>query len=276
MRAIRRCAALLVAAMLHTACASDRDAHLDGAASDASGGAGADARGSGDELSGGVVVQALTERRPARDRAGQPPLRDASIRTPVISGTPPEQVLARVQAVNTTDSVFGVSLADLREDGWLTDLDFRVVYNRHDILDIEWTMSGVGAYPSQRISHAVTSVLTGERLRARDIFTESSLPAIAALLEERANARVDSAHRQMVGDGLPELQAMLEPRRIAVEDLDSFSVSDDGVAFIVDFDMPHVARLYEPRRRHEFTRAELRDFIRDDGVLAYMQRAPAN
>ena len=61
-------------------------------------------------------------------------------------------------------------------------------------------------------------------------------------------------------------QAVAE-RTFTADDLEGFSVGDDGVTFTFDYGFPHVVKALEPDGKYFMTWNELRPFIKRGGLL---------
>jgi hypothetical protein len=216
---------------------------------------------------GGVVVREHVETRPASAGDGVP-LREAVLRLPVIDGRD-AAVVARIQALNSVDSVFDVSLDELRRDAWLGGIEFRVVHNNEHVLDIEWLMSGAGAYPSEVVRHVVADVGTGRRITAADAFTADGIAVLLERVRACVHGRADEARQHMRDAGEPGLVEEVRPPVVSGGDLDRLSIDSAGVAFLIPFGLPHVLRVFEPDPACHVAWTDLRTHIRSDGPLAF-------
>lgn len=61
---------------------------------------------------------------------------------------------------------------------------------------------------------------------------------------------------------------LFEGADITVNELNEFSVDDNGVTFIYDYNFPHVIRALQPDGKFHFTWAELSKFINPNGPFA--------
>lgn len=183
-------------------------------------------------------------------------------------------VSRRLKAGTDYWKVFDMNLAEnLRDDHWLSSFDFVVKYNKHNILDVWLVMEGVGAYPDGSIAYRVFDLRTGMRLDYRDLFLASRFDGLTKAIREtikRSEASEASDDvRQMLSDrreNEPEFNP--KPDEIDLDDLAGFSISDRGVTFIYDYGYPHVAEALEPSNELFLSYAELKEFIRPDGLLA--------
>jgi len=129
-------------------------------------------------------------------------------------------------------------------------------------------MLGPGAYPSNYDKSVIVNLKTGEKIRARDVFI--NLPELAAKCKTAQREEIKNALAQIKKDqsGEENPEQLFENSDYTVKHLDEFFVSDKGVTFWYDYGFPHVALALEPEGRYFFTFAELKSFIRRDGLLA--------
>lgn len=107
----------------------------------------------------------------------------ATVIYPVVLGLKDSHVLARVRAILEIKSVFGSSLDEYRDDGWLTDFGYKVNYNQNYILDITFTQSGMGAYPDEHTKHCLINLRNGRLIKRSDVFIVDRLEDLASLID---------------------------------------------------------------------------------------------
>ena len=197
----------------------------------------------------------------------------ATVHYPKIGGIKNSGVLAKVQAAVSLKTVIGRSLeelrADLQEDYWLTEIGYVVNYNQNFLLDLTYTIAGVGAYPSQYENHVTVDLKTGKTLRSHDLFKREFLGVIAVKVDQMMQADITRAIAAMDKDG-GDIRSYLSQARFRIKQVDAFTLSDTGVTFRYDFDFPHVIKAAEPQGRYFFTYAQLKPYIRPDGPLALL------
>lgn len=208
------------------------------------------------------------------ERARQfPELRRATISYPVVSGIADPAVLKKVRALLEVRNVFQTSLAEYRQEAWLIEFDYKVNYNKNDILDITFWQEGEGAYPDTQHKHFAISLKTGEVIKAADAFTPDSLPRLAELANAKLRAEVAELKVEMAKDkemdagGRDSIAESLDALTFGVENLDEFQVSDRGVTFLYDAGFPHVIQALQPDGDYFFSHAELSPFVRRGGPL---------
>ncbi|HYJ45302.1 MAG TPA: hypothetical protein VEV81_01725, partial [Pyrinomonadaceae bacterium] len=180
---------------------------------------------------------------------------------PVVQGPKDSEVLQRVRAILDFKNIFDTSLAEYRQDTWLTDFDYKVNYNQNYILDITFTQSGVGAYPDTQTKHFAINLRNGELMKAADAFDSSSLETLAALVDKRLQAEVRQiikANPKEKGDA----QDLFREVKFKTADLDDFSVGARGITFLYDAGFPHVVQALEPVGRYFFSYAQLKPYIK--------------
>jgi len=196
----------------------------------------------------------------------------ATVTYPIVSGLNDPQVLRRVQAILQIKNVFDSSIAEYRDDNWLEEFRYQVNYNKSSILDITFTQEGSGAYPDTQTKHFAINLKNGNVIKASDVFTSSSLPALRTVLDGKLHAEL-----QEILVSLKDSKSDPEDVRIAteaqeplgytIENLDDFEVGAKGVTFLYDAGYPHVIQAFEPNGRYFFSYSELKPFIKREGPL---------
>ncbi|MFL6334361.1 MAG: hypothetical protein ACJ754_13690 [Pyrinomonadaceae bacterium] len=202
-----------------------------------------------------------------------PERRRAVVNYPSVSGIADRAVLRKVRALLDIKNVFETSLAEYREDAWLTESDYKVNYNKRDILDITFRQEGVGAYPDTNTKHFAISLRTGEVIKAADAFEAGSLERLAGLANEKLRAEVAARVAEVEKDketGAEEKDSLKESLRgltFGVENLDEFEVSDRGLTFLYDAGFPHVIQALQPDGRYFFSYERLAPYVKRGGPL---------
>ncbi len=201
-------------------------------------------------------------------------------RYPIFGGKLTPATLRRLRSGTDYWSNFDIKLADnLRDDHWLSSLDYDVKYNKHNILDIWLIMEGVGAYPDGSIRHLVFDARTGKMLGIPDLFAASQMPDLLAKIRsvmrrhEDASVKESKEVRETLAyyrESSPEFH--LTPEKIEFKNLSGFTVSDTGITFIYDYAFAHAVEALEPPGEFYLSYIELKPFIRTDGLLARFVR----
>lgn len=202
-----------------------------------------------------------------------PDRKTALVSYPVISGlTPTAQ--RRVRSLLNFKNIFDYSLAEYQNDAWLSEFDYVVNHNRHHLLDLTFTQSGMAAYPDEQSKHFLIDLRTGGIITAEDAFQAGKLARLAALVDSRLQADIEQLKKDNATskDIDPSQRASIDDAyavlKFGTQELNDFSVSQKGITFLYDAGFPHVIKALEPNGRYFFTYADLKPFIREDGPLA--------
>ncbi|HVF56429.1 MAG TPA: hypothetical protein VM934_09780 [Pyrinomonadaceae bacterium] len=185
-------------------------------------------------------------------------------------------VLKKVRSTLRLKNIFDTSLAEYRQDTWLDEFDYQVNYNKNYILDITFTQSGSAAYPDTHTRHFAINLKTGETIKAADAFNASSFTRLARMADEKLQAEIKTILKEAERDASEEDRKnnvdLFAPLKFTTKNLDEFSVGDRGITFLYDAGFPHVVQALQPEGRYFFSYAELKPFIKRNGVLAQFIR----
>ncbi len=184
-----------------------------------------------------------------------------------------QAIVRKIETTISYEKVFDFNLKEeINEIQWLEEASYAVDYNKNGILAITVTMMGTGAYPSEASQPVVVNLKTGGRVTAKDVFVK--LSALAAKGKQRQTAEIKQSIAEIKKENPEEENPaqLFENSNFAVENLDRFSVSDKGVTFWYEHGFPHVIQAWQPEGRYFFSWAELKSFIRRDGLLARFVR----
>ncbi len=201
--------------------------------------------------------------------------RTFDVRYPVFSGKLKPAVLQKLRSGTDYWKIFRISLANnLRDDHWLSSLDYGVAYNRNNILSIALTMEGVGAYPDGSTKHLVFDLRTGNRVSHADVFTAarsadllSKIRSVMKQKEDEATKESEDVREALTHYRTSEDEFYPHIEKIHLKDLDGFSIGDNGVTFYYDYKYAHVVKALEPFDRFVLSYKDLKPFIRTDGLL---------
>ena len=203
--------------------------------------------------------------------------RTFEVRYPVFTGKQSLDVRRRLKSGTDYWSIFDTKLADnLKDDHWLSSFDYVVKYNKHSILDIWLVMEGVGAYPDGETKYLVFDTRTGNKIDFPDLFSAERMPDLLSKVRsviKRTESEVKDAEVREALEAERETNPEFHPTpdKIEFKHLD-FTISDKGVTFLYDYGFPHVAQALEPSGEFFISYAELKPFIRSDGLLARFVR----
>jgi len=155
------------------------------------------------------------------------------------------------------------------ENQWLEEADYDVNYNKNGILDITLSMSGTAAYPTVMNRTVVVNLKTGSRAMASDVFI--NLKGLAAMVKKAQEAEIKESIEEIKEE---EDYRDFDPKNFfeyadfTVEDLEQFTISDEGVTFMYSYGFPRVAMAVEPAGNYAFAWSELKPYIKRGGLLA--------
>ncbi|XHX80377.1 MAG: hypothetical protein RBJ76_10745 [Stenomitos frigidus ULC029] len=190
-----------------------------------------------------------------RGKKGQeyPDYKEAIVKYPQVTGLTNPAVLRNVQSAVSLKSVFGQSIAELRAEfltsWWLSAIDYTVNYNQNSLLDLTFTISGSGAYPSTSNKHRLVNLKTGKVVKAADVFKRESLSTIVSMVNKAMQAEVKQAIANGDKEGA-DLREQLKNQRFQTKHLDSFMISNKGITFLYDFGFPHVILALQPSGKY--------------------------
>jgi hypothetical protein len=202
-----------------------------------------------------------------------PERKRAIVQYPLVRGLSDAAALRRIQNTLAIKNIFDSSLEEYRQDGWLSEFDYKVNYNKNYLLDITFSQSGMGAYPDTQTRHFLTNLGTGRVIKAADAFNQDSLATLAEMANQKLKAETSEriieaeADKDSDADQKSSLKEQLEQLTLTIENRDEFSISDKGVTFLYDAGFPHVIQALEPEGRYFFSYAELRPYIKRNGPL---------
>lgn len=203
---------------------------------------------------------------------GFPEKRTAKVTYPIVSGLQSVRVVRRVQSLLQVKNVFDSSIDEYRQDRWLEEFAYKVNYNRNHILDVTFTQSGSGAYPDTHTKHFAINLKDGNVIKASEVFMGDKSEALAALVNNKLQGELKTILEELsASNSDPEdmriAQEAQEPLKFSTENLDEFSVGAKGITFLYDAGYPHAIQAFEPIGAYFFSYAELKRFIKRDGLL---------
>lgn len=163
---------------------------------------------------------------------------------------------------------------ELTEMQWLSEADFEEVFNKDGVLTMMLWMEGSAAYTDGVTKYVVVDVAKGTRLTPSTTFTD--LPGLIAAVKNKQDAEVAEAINEIKAN--PDFaknddpKALFEYTNFEEKDLDNFAVDMAGVAFFYDYGFPNVIKALEPTGELRLSWAEIKPFIRKDGLLARFVR----
>ncbi len=153
----------------------------------------------------------------------------------------------------------------------LTDQVFDTIYDAHCIISIRRVAEYMGAYPSAATTWHTFDKATGKRVLAADVLLANRTNALIVECNRRLRNAVNSERSYWKGEEQELFDACIkETRPFESRDLDHFYLTDTGIVFAYSFDFRHVVKNMEPDGDIVFTTADIRSFLRPDGLLAYL------
>ena len=177
----------------------------------------------------------------------------------------------KITAAISPERVLDLNIREeLTEFQWLEEADYKVIFNQNGVLCIELWMTGTAAYPDSVTKAVVVDIRTGRVARVPDLFRQ--LPELAKLVRKKQLAEIAQATEEMRSDPDASPDQLFSEARFTTEDFDQFTVDSQGVTFRYDYGFPHVLEALQPAGEFHFSWAELKPFIRMDGLLARFVR----
>lgn len=156
---------------------------------------------------------------------------------------------------------------EINEIQWLEEASYEVNYNKNGILDLTLSVSGTGAYPSTYNRGVIVNTKTGNKVTAKDVFTD--LAGLAAKGKKAQQAEIKQALIDIRKEE-PDAEnptSLFESADFKIEDLNAFTVTDKGVTFNYDYGFPHVILAMQPDGHYFFSWKELKPFIKPAGLF---------
>jgi hypothetical protein len=173
----------------------------------------------------------------------------------------------KIAAILSYEKNFAFTLREeISELFWLENALYTVNYNKYNILDVTLMIEGSGAYPSSSLKYLIVNTKTGTRLKPSDVFTNT---AGLTALGQKALAEEIKSETEVLKKEEPDFDpaGYFREAVFTADNLWAFTVSDDGLTFHYDYGFPHVAQALEPTGDFTFSWAELKPFIKKDGLF---------
>lgn len=210
--------------------------------------------------------------------------RTFTVTYPLFNGTMTAAAKKKLENTISYWRVFETTLKEnLTDSDWLYELSYKVNYNKNGVLDIALHQEGSGAYPDGSTVEVIADLKTGEQIKFADAFKADSLTTFAEMVDKKLSVektgmiqRIDKG--EFDDGGKPDKEAddalkeSLNGLSFTAESFDQFSISVKGVTIIYDAGFPHVIQAAQPDGQYFFTWAELKPFIKPDGLLARFVR----
>lgn len=196
--------------------------------------------------------------------------RTFTIRRPIAKVASPT-VSARITRAINPEQVLDINLREeVTEYQWLEEADYKVLFNARGVLSVELWMTGTGAYPDGVTKHVVVNLGSGVAIRVGDVLT--NLPTLAKRVRARQKKEVEDAIREMKSEPDARPEELFSETNFTAKDFGDFSVDGKGVTFYYDYGFPHAVEAFQPAGEFHFGWAELKPFVKPDGLLARFVR----
>ena len=203
---------------------------------------------------------------------------------PLFNGTMPLAAKKKLENTISYWRVFETTLQEnLSEYDSLSELSYKVNYNKNGILDISLTQETMAAYPDQSTRNLLIDLKTGEQINFSDAFRADALDNFAKVVDAKLSAekkamiaRINKGEFNEGGtvdkEANDAVKEQLNNLSFTADSFSGFSVNDQGVTIIYDAGFPHVIQAAQPDGRYFFRWAELKPFIKPDGLLGRFVR----
>ncbi|HEX9421955.1 MAG TPA: hypothetical protein VF899_01840 [Pyrinomonadaceae bacterium] len=131
--------------------------------------------------------------------------------------------------------------------------------------------SGMAAYPDDQTKHFLINLKDGSIAKAPDAFEPSKFTMLAAAVNRKLQDEIkqieDENAASSDGEAKEWSKEADENLKFEINNLDDFSVGRRGIIFLYDAGFPHAIKAFEPRGKYFFSYAELKPYIKRDGLL---------
>lgn len=191
-----------------------------------------------------------------------------TVNRPLVKAATPA-ISRKIQTAISYEKVMMFSLKEeMTEIQWLEEADYEVNYNKNGILNVWLSLTGTGAYPSSTSRSVVVNIKTGTAVKAVDVFT--NLQGLAKFVKKYQEEEVKAGIEEIKKDkdfNEPNPETLFENADFTVENLEGFSVNDEGVTFDYDYGFPHVIEALEPGGSYRISWKQLKPFIKPAGLF---------
>lgn len=170
----------------------------------------------------------------------------AVLEWPLIAGEEGDRAVEAMNLALSWEAVTGESLEETievfsRMQRGHTGSDFTVNHNAGGILDITARVEFLGAYPSTGYRHFCFDVSTGRTVRFSELLRPGGSEALAGVLDSMLQVNIAAEAAYSLLD-----PGMYEGHSFGVENLERFSITEEGVWFHYEFGFPHAVMAAEP------------------------------
>jgi hypothetical protein len=191
---------------------------------------------------------------------------------PVVAGGTDDGAIAAMNEAMSWENVTGepfeqtmITYSEIQRG--YTGAAFDVNFNRGGILDITIIVDYVGAYPSTFLYWFNFDARTGDPLLPSDLFLESEVDGLVALLDSELQDNVQAAI-EVYCSSPEEASDMYGDPHFTADYLGRFSIMQDGIEFHYDFEFPHAYLAAEPEEDLMVSWEDLAPFLDPEGPLS--------
>lgn len=193
----------------------------------------------------------------------------ATVSFPVLSGSN----AATIKAVN---SIIGIKAAldnnledvkkDFQESAWLTKVDYQITYHSSKAISVLYQVEGIGPYPDEYSREANADLQTGQAVRFDTIVKDKK--AIQSHLNGLLHKAIRDAAKPLTGESAVAFKEYFNEQSPAFSkgQLEHFVMTNKGLRFRYDYDMPHVLKAIEPPGVFEITWDTARPWLKKEWV----------
>ncbi len=224
------------------------------------------------QSSSSVTINSKTVRwHSGKKSAGFPAYRETIIRYPIVTGFQNPTVLKKIEAAISVKAIIGQSIAELKQEPspWLTDLGYTINYNQNSILDLTYTILGMGAYPTTAKKRVSIDLTSGNIWRSQDLFKADSHITLAQSIDKMMQREIQAKIVEVRKD-IPDLNPdIFAKHHFKPKDLNDFTIGKKGVTFHYNFDFIHAIKAAEPSGAYFMSYEKLSRYIRPDGAIGF-------
>ena len=161
---------------------------------------------------------------------------------------------------------FEITLEQIKTEFGITELSYKINYNKNFILDITLTQESQQAYPWTEKRFIVLDLRTGKRIETDELFEAKSLGKITKMIQTAMKRELKKADFEP--DAAFAFKSNVKLETVKLSDLEGFSVSDKGITFLFDYDFNFASLADEPAGRYGFSWKQLKPYLKTDGLFA--------
>jgi len=161
------------------------------------------------------------------------------ISLPAVKVTDPA-VQAKIDALLVPETLIGDSKASIIDASWVDKVSWKTGYKKADLLDLNVSVEGCAAYCDGYTRALVVDLKTGDAIGV-DSFDPAQVPALIARLDRTLQANIAARVKEDA-----ENASIIGERHVTTDDLAGYALSNAGLVFHINFDIPHVAAAATP------------------------------